>query len=188
MKKKRNSSGFTLIEIIVVVVILSVLLAVAVPAVMTYLKEADEQKYVATAKAGYDAAITGVVKMQAGLTNYQTYSAMLEDIVDNNEEFAQKADSNVQAKIISIALSSTADSDADANNYEVYYGKWSNGRSNRKNEKKFNPKHIASCQVIYELKQNEKYMYVTIYSNKTTTVRYRRSHNNPPGANDWIDE
>lgn len=187
MKKKRNSSGFTLIEIIVVVVILSVLLAVAVPAVMTYLKEADEQKYVATAKAGYDAAITGVVKMQAGLTNYQTYSAMLKDIVDNNDEFAQKADSSVKAKIVSIALSSKATSDADADNYEVYYGKgWASSKPS--NEKSFDPKHIASCQIIYELETNKKYMYVTIYPNKTTTVRYRRSHNNTSNKNDWIDE
>ena len=183
MKKKRNSSGFTLIEIIVVVVILSVLLAVAVPAVMTYLKEADEQKYVATAKAGYDAAITGVVKMQAGLTNYQTYSAMLKDIVENNDEFAKKADKNVKAKIVSIALSSTSDSDEDADKYEVYYG-WAS--SKKDTEKRFDPKHIASCQIIYELEKDKKYMYVTIYPNKTTSVIYRRSHNGQ-GKDDWYD-
>lgn len=185
MKKKRNCLGFTLIEIIVVVVILAVLMAIAVPAVMSYIKEADEQKYVVTAKAGYDAALKGVVKMQAGLTNYQTYSAMLKDIVENNEDFAQKADSHVKAKIKSIALSSKATSDADADHYEVYYG-WAS--SKKQEEKSFDPKHIVSCQIIYELEKDKKYMYVTIYPNRTTSVRYRRSHNNTNNKNDWIDE
>lgn len=51
MKKKRNKAGFTLIEIIVVVAILAVLMAVAVPAVMSYLDEANEAKYIVTARS-----------------------------------------------------------------------------------------------------------------------------------------
>lgn len=47
----KNKKGFTLIEIIVVVVILAVLLAVAVPSVLKYLNEADSAKFLATSRA-----------------------------------------------------------------------------------------------------------------------------------------
>lgn len=44
--KLKNKKGFTLIEIIVVVVILAVLLAVAVPSVLKYLDEANDAKFI----------------------------------------------------------------------------------------------------------------------------------------------
>lgn len=47
----KNKKGFTLIEIIVVVVILAVLLAVAVPSVLKYMNEADSAKFLATSRA-----------------------------------------------------------------------------------------------------------------------------------------
>jgi prepilin-type N-terminal cleavage/methylation domain-containing protein len=49
--KKLSKKGFTLIEIIVVVVILAVLLAIAVPAVLNYIDEADDAKCIAEAKS-----------------------------------------------------------------------------------------------------------------------------------------
>lgn len=47
---RKNKKGFTLIEIIVVVVILAVLLAVAVPSVLKYMGEADDVKYMSQAR------------------------------------------------------------------------------------------------------------------------------------------
>lgn len=41
---RKNKKGFTLIEIIVVVVVLAVLMAVAVPSVLKYIHEADDAK------------------------------------------------------------------------------------------------------------------------------------------------
>lgn len=60
MRFKKNK-GFTLIEIIVVTVILAVLMAVAVPSVMSYIHEADDAKYVAVARAAYLNARNGFV-------------------------------------------------------------------------------------------------------------------------------
>lgn len=48
-----KNKGFTLIEIIVVTVILAVLMAVAVPSVMSYINEADDAKYVAVARSAF---------------------------------------------------------------------------------------------------------------------------------------
>lgn len=59
---KKNKKGFTLIEIIVVVVILAVLMAVAVPSVLKYIHEADDAKYMAQARAGMIAAQTEIAK------------------------------------------------------------------------------------------------------------------------------
>lgn len=50
---RKNKKGFTLIEIIVVVVILAVLLAVAVPSVLKYMGEADNAKYMSQARGAY---------------------------------------------------------------------------------------------------------------------------------------
>ncbi|MGN1391981.1 type II secretion system protein [Sharpea azabuensis] len=52
MRVNKNK-GFTLIEIIVVTVILAVLMAVAVPSVMSYINEANDAKYVAVARAAF---------------------------------------------------------------------------------------------------------------------------------------
>lgn len=58
----KNKKGFTLIEIIVVVVILAVLMAVAVPSVLKYLDEADDAKYMAQARAAYTIMKTEITK------------------------------------------------------------------------------------------------------------------------------
>ena len=53
LKKAKNKKGFTLIEIIVVLVILGILAAIAVPAVMGYIDDAKESKYIAEAYSIY---------------------------------------------------------------------------------------------------------------------------------------
>lgn len=58
----KNKKGFTLIEIIVVVVILAVLMAVAVPSVLKYMGEADDAKYMSQARGAYISAQTELVK------------------------------------------------------------------------------------------------------------------------------
>lgn len=83
--KKLNKKGFTLIEIIVVVVVLAVLMAVAVPSVLKYVHEADNAKYMAQGRSVMNIAQTEVVKAYVGdskidanelatLTNNATYS------------------------------------------------------------------------------------------------------------------
>lgn len=73
MKKlKNNKKGFTLVEIIVVIVILAVLMAVAVPSVLGYISEADNAKLMAQARSVLTSTQAGVVKEQVssdGLTS-----------------------------------------------------------------------------------------------------------------------
>ena len=62
MKKNR---GFTLVELIVVLVILAILAAVLVPTLLGYIDKAKEKQYVINAKTALDAAQAELVKEYA---------------------------------------------------------------------------------------------------------------------------
>ena len=61
----KNRKGFTLIEIIVVIVIIAVLMAIAIPSVMSYMKEGNEAKYLAVSRTVYTKITTELVKTSA---------------------------------------------------------------------------------------------------------------------------
>lgn len=75
LKKSKNKKGFTLIEIIVVLVILGILAAIAVPAVMGYIDEAKDSKYIAEARSIYVVVQTEEVKAET-LGNAADYTAI----------------------------------------------------------------------------------------------------------------
>ena len=57
MKKfKNDNKGFTLVELIVVLVILAILAAILVPALLGYIDEAKQKQYVLNGKSAYTAA------------------------------------------------------------------------------------------------------------------------------------
>lgn len=60
MNMKKNKKGFTLVEVIVVLVIVGLLMALAVPAVTKYINEASETKVASQVRAGYIGAQTYV--------------------------------------------------------------------------------------------------------------------------------
>lgn len=65
LKKKQNKKGFTLVEIIVVLVILAILAAIAVPAVLGYIDDAKQSKYIAEARSIYLVVQTEEAKYKA---------------------------------------------------------------------------------------------------------------------------
>lgn len=63
MKKINNKKGFTLVEIIVVLVILSILAAIAVPSVIGYVNEAKKERYIVEARSIYTVIQTEEAKL-----------------------------------------------------------------------------------------------------------------------------
>lgn len=59
---RKNKKGFTLVELIVVIVILGILLAVLVPGVMTWVDKARQSQLKANARTAYLAAETVLVE------------------------------------------------------------------------------------------------------------------------------
>lgn len=65
LQKRSNKKGFTLVEIIVVLVILAILAAIAVPAVLGYIDDAKESKYISEARSIYIVVQTEEAKYRA---------------------------------------------------------------------------------------------------------------------------
>lgn len=68
MKKnlRKNKKGFTLVEIIVVLLIIGILLAITIPSIMGYVGKAKDAQYIAEGRSGYVAAQTILAKEVAG--------------------------------------------------------------------------------------------------------------------------
>ena len=81
LKKAKNKKGFTLIEIIVVLVILGILAAFAVPAVMGYIDDAKESKYVAEAHSIYIVIQTEEARAKATAADDITYESIEKEAI-----------------------------------------------------------------------------------------------------------
>ena len=55
---KKNKKGFTLVEIIVVLLIIGILLAITIPSIMGYVSQAKDAQFEAEGRSGYVAAQT----------------------------------------------------------------------------------------------------------------------------------
>ena len=103
---KENKKGFTLIEIIVVVTILAVLMAVAVPAVMSYLDEGSIAKDMAIVR-GAKLAATKEYADSGDIFNKEDVTY----VFDNDHEKAIKVTTENQSQIMNIKGYGSSDID-----------------------------------------------------------------------------
>lgn len=86
MQLKKNKKGFTLIEIIVVLVIMGILLAIAVPSVLGYVNKAKESRFLSDARAAYLAAQSITVTEKAKGTTVTVLESELNTPKNLNDE------------------------------------------------------------------------------------------------------
>lgn len=77
---RKNKKGFTLVEVIVVLVILAILIALAVPSVMKYIDDANEAKYLAEARAAYVAVEREIAVDYSDDKNFTINEEMLTEV------------------------------------------------------------------------------------------------------------
>lgn len=108
MKKlglKKNKKGFTLVEIIVVLVIIGILLALAVPAITKYVGEAGETKLKTQVKAAFTAAqtvTTSEVAKNPAISDTDTTSGLPAKVTKDtvNDELGLATDNSGAVKSI----------------------------------------------------------------------------------------
>lgn len=92
---RRNKKGFTLVEVIVVLVILAILIAIAVPSVMKYIDDANDAKYLAQGRAA-------LIATQAELVNDYADDKKL-----NSADLLDAVSDEIGIEVTSIKLNGT---------------------------------------------------------------------------------
>ena len=88
--KKRNDKGFTLVELIVVLVILAILAAILIPALLGYIDKAREKQVTTNAEAAYVAAQALATEAYGkGLASASAYITpqKIKNLTDISEDF-----------------------------------------------------------------------------------------------------
>lgn len=106
MLKQRNKKGFTLIELIVVLVIMAILVAAAAPAMMGYVENARKGAYLANCRAVYVAAQAGITEAMA---NGKTVTAVTDAINDSGTTLADRITSMTEMTINFVASPAAKD-------------------------------------------------------------------------------
>lgn len=88
-KMKDNVKGFTLVEIIVVLLILAILAAIAIPSMLGYVNEARNSEYIAEARTGYVAAQTVATRQAASADTSAVKDSAIKTYLENADNIGE---------------------------------------------------------------------------------------------------
>ena len=104
LRNKKRNDGFTLVEIIVVLLIIGILLAITIPSIMGYVKKAEDAKYQAQVRPMFLEAQSYAIEM---FGKYGLEGKPIEGTTNNTEttklitsELIKKFKENIDSHII----------------------------------------------------------------------------------------
>lgn len=102
--KKTDNKGFTLVEIIVVLVILTILMAALVPSMIGFVNEARGKAYVTEARSAYIALQSKVTEKYALNNSYNSTSDFTGEIASSNLKDIMEGSYTTGATVTSYTL------------------------------------------------------------------------------------
>jgi type IV pilus assembly protein PilA len=126
--KKRNQKGFTLAELLIVVAIIAVLVAIAIPIFTKRLEQSRETTDIANLRSAYAAAQTAAM---AGDENGDSVSDTIYYYDPNNEVGINKASTKAPTLGKGTKMNGSADYSALPDIIASYYSNTSDNRSKR---------------------------------------------------------
>lgn len=123
-RQKLTNKGFTLVELIVVLVILAILAAILVPALLGYIDEANNKRYVLAAKNVLNATQSEFSKLYAERTDFNSnyYNIMRNDRGKTTGAIADLSRSGVSKEIFQIAgYEINPDNGNNRSKYDEYF-------------------------------------------------------------------
>ncbi len=122
-KKKMENKGFTLVELIVVLVILAILAAILVPALLGYIDRAREKQYVLNAKAYLTAAQAEMSALYGEGSKPADITSKANTILKTADDKSQGGTINCTSFYIYCGKDSVTDANADhaiSSNHAAY--------------------------------------------------------------------
>ena len=176
MKKfiKKDNNGFTLVELIVVLVILAILAAVIVPALVGYIDEANNKQKVLNAKNIINATQTELTKLYAkqdGVLSLGTNVIPDVLLTDNSRFSGKNGDTDLRGKPFADRVLNLVDMNGDNKPYCLIIGLGSNCANNVNNSKVSKTTKHDKYTIFYMLyieKKGDDYLYY--YNGEWTTI------------------
>ena len=111
--KQRNKKGFTLIELIVVLVIMAILAAAAIPTMMGYVNNAKKSTYLANCRAIYVAGQAAITEARANNVTFSAVDAVINPGATTEITWAARVETMTEMTGLAAKLSVTTTPDKE---------------------------------------------------------------------------
>jgi len=182
----QKKKGFTLVELIVVLVILAILAAILIPALLGYIDRARQEKNILEARNYKQACQTVLTQLYA----QGKHPAFEHNELDNSNSngTAYTWSKNIRREILKLVIEGNTTSIGNPADYEPYVLMYQVGRYSAYKDKSVSEKHYAyTCYVLYYQKDKNSDMIIITPEGVRTVEEYHEDRQaGLNGGRDWI--